>query len=125
MIRARLALVLGAAATLVVVAADRRSMVGALIVLCFLGSAPGIALMRALAVHERGLPRALIAVATSFAIDAVVTETTVYAHIWTAERGCYALVALTLALVGVDVARTRRELDRRGPSPTATEEVAS
>jgi len=123
--RARVALLLAAAVSLTVVIADRRTMAGALAVFAFLAVAPGFALMRALRARDRGLPAWLIAIATSFAVDALVTEAMVYAQIWTAERGCFALVALTVALVLIDRARDRSARAAAShPASPATREVA-
>jgi hypothetical protein len=79
--------------------------VGALFVLCFMAIAPGSAVCRLV-----GMTRdtdAITVIATSLALDAVFTETMIYAHVWTPLRGIVALAAFTAILVGIERLRAR------------------
>ena len=103
-------LVAASALVAVVVVLDRRSSVGAVVVLAFLAVAPGAALTRLLgfpATDERAVTL-VVALGVSFAIDALVAEAMVYAHVWTPARALLALVAIVVALVGLEHARDRR-----------------
>jgi hypothetical protein len=78
---------------------------GAVFVLAFMVVAPGIALCRVLGLARE--PDATTIIATSLALDALVTETMLYAHVWTPVRGVVALAVFTSILCAVDIARSR------------------
>lgn len=100
MIRTRPALLFWSALAVVVVGIDTGWVVGALLVGWFMAFAPGCALNKLL-----GLPRDhdwITMIAASLAIDTVVTEMMIYAHVWTPLRGVVVLAAFTAILVGID-----------------------
>jgi hypothetical protein len=100
MIRSRLALVAWSAVVAAVALTAKGWIVGAVLVLWFMAIAPGSAACRLLKIsRERDW---ITVIATSVAIDALWTETMLYAHVWTPERGVVALAVLTVFLVGLD-----------------------
>ncbi len=100
--RSRFALVASTALVGLVVVADRRSDVGAVFVLWFLSVAPGSALLRLVRLPDNGAAGWVTAIGASFALDALVTEAMVYAHVWTPTRGLIILGVLVVALVAAE-----------------------
>ena len=79
--------------------------VGAVFILWFMAVAPGTATCRLIGLaRERDM---ITVIATSLALDAVFTETMMYAHVWTPLRGIVALAVFTAVLVGVEQVRAR------------------
>ena len=58
----------------------------------------------------------VVTIGVSFAIDALVTEAMVYAHVWTAPRGLLVSVALVVVLVASNTPARTRMTTRRGDS---------
>ena len=111
--RSRAALVTSAVSVVVVVVADHPSMIGPVIVLWFMAVAPGSAFARVVPLMERdGAAAWAIAIATSFAIDVLVTETMVYAHIWTASRSLMVLAGVVLALLLAETLGREKPLEQ-------------
>jgi hypothetical protein len=79
--------------------------VGAVFVLLFMAVAPGAALCRLLGLTDEHDTTTIVA--ASLSVDAVLTETMLYAHIWTPVAGVVALAVFTSILVLVDIVRSR------------------
>jgi hypothetical protein len=77
-----------------IVLANRPWPLYALVVLAFLSIVPGALVVSALKLPVTGAARWVVIIATSWAIDALVTQAMVYAHVWTPEVGCLVLAAL-------------------------------
>jgi len=114
MTRARVAVLVSTALALVVVVVDRRSILGALIVLVFLAGAPGFALVRLVRLPADTVAATVIAIGVSFSIDALVTEAMVYAHVWNPARGVIVLCVLVVALVAAEYVYARSASAKRG-----------
>jgi hypothetical protein len=97
--RVRSVLLASTALVALVVLIDRRSIVGAVLVLWFLSLVPGSALARLVRFPDGGVAAWVIAIAASFSIDVLVTEVMVYARVWTAARGLIVLCFLVVVLV--------------------------
>ena len=105
----RFALLASAALALLVVLLDHRSIVGALVVLAFLSLAPGYALSRLVRLPADVVTALVIAIGASFSVDVLVTETMVYARVWTAARAVVALCILVAGLVVAEYLRAVRD----------------
>lgn len=91
-----------------VTAVQQDSVVSALVVLWFLAVVPGALFLRLVGLRRSGIEAWVVTVGTSFALDALVTETLVYAHAWTPELGIFVLVSLAAGALTFELARARR-----------------
>lgn len=102
MMRSRFVLLASTVLVVLVVLIDRRSNVGAVLVLWFLSTVPGSALARLVRFPDDGVAAWVIAIGASFSLDVLVTEVMVYARVWTAARGLIVLCLLVVALVAAE-----------------------
>jgi hypothetical protein len=88
----------------------------AALVLPFLLVCPGMALVRLLRIDD-GVAELMLAVALSFALNAIVPGTMLYAGAWSPQVGLLVLIAITLGATLVDLARQRLERLEAGRTP--------
>jgi hypothetical protein len=99
MMRSRGALLASTVLVVLVVLVDRRSTVGAVLVLWLLSVVPGSALSRLVRFPADGVAGWVIAIGASFSIDVLFTVAMVYVRVWTAARGLIVLCLVAVVLV--------------------------
>jgi len=107
-IRSRVSIIACSIVVVVIAVINAGWLAGTLIAGWYMAIAPGSAACRLLRVPRERAIGWITVIATSFSIDAVFTESMVYAHIWTALRGFVALVMFTVLLVVIEATLTRR-----------------
>ena len=106
-VRTPAALAAAAVAAAICAMVNDPAILSAVVVLWFLAVVPGTLLCTLLEVDGTGAFQWAVIIATSFAIDALVSVALLYARIWTPERTLLVLVAAALAtLVAVPRVRT-------------------
>ena len=98
-VRSPVALLVAAFAAAICAVVNDPAFLSAIVVLWFLAVVPGTVLCAFLGLGGPGAFQWAVILATSFALDALVSELLLYAHIWTPERALLLLVVLSVAVI--------------------------